>query len=208
MSKQTPTLLVTGFGPFPGAPQNPTQILINAIEKRAPNANPTKAKLVTAVLPTHWQKLPPALAALFVTHNPDSCLHLGYSAASPGFCLESTAYNQTCAQLDVDGQIGSCDPVIGDEPLQLKSNVPLKQLEQQLTDAGFNTTRSSDPGRYLCNMSYYLSLARSRLSLFVHIPAIKTDAGLFPKDHQGDHHLPLLEACEGVELVLKFLTKP
>ena len=171
-------------------------------------SNPVEAKLVTAVLPTHWQKLPPALDTLFASHNPDFSLHLGYSAASPGFCLESTAHNQTCAQPDVDGQIGSCDPVVRDKPLQLTSTVPLDKLKRQLSNAGFGTMSSNDPGRYLCNMSYYLSLTRSRSSLFVHIPAIKTDASLFPKDHQGDHFLSLHKACEGVELILEFLTKP
>ena len=202
MSKQTPTLLITGFGPFPGAPDNPSQMLIEAMAQR--NVG-TRYNLVYGLLPTHWQNLPPILDDLFARHQPDVSIHLGYSARSPGFCLEQTAYNQTCEQPDVDGVAGSCDPILEVQPAQLTSDAPIEHIQQLLSRAGFGIELSNDPGRYLCNMSYFLSLTRSRSSLFVHIPAIKIDAGLIPADHQGDHHLSLQDACNGLELIVDSL---
>ncbi len=207
MSKQLPTLLITGFGPFPGAPQNPSQILVEALAEQK-NTGAINANIIYGLLPTHWQKLGLALAQLFAEHRPDFSVHLGYSANSPGFCLETTAYNETCAQPDVDGHAGSCDPVLKKKPLQLTSNLPLEIIEQELSAAGFNAMISNDPGRYLCNMSYYLSLARSPASLFVHIPALKTNAGLAPKGHEGDNHLSLRDACNGLVVIAGSLTKP
>ena len=207
MSKQTPTILITGFGPFPGAPDNPSQLLVKALSEQK-NTDGINANLVYGLLPTHWQKLTPALDNLFDQHQPDFCVHLGYSAISPGFCLETSAYNETCAQPDVDGHAGSCDPVLIEQPLQLTSNLPLEVIEQKLSTAGFKSMTSNDPGRYLCNMSYYLSLTRGRSSLFVHIPAIKTDEGLVPQAHEGENHLSLHEACNGLMVIAASLTKP
>ena len=207
MSKHPPTILITGFGPFPGAPDNPSQLLIEALAEHK-NTDEINANLVYGLLPTHWQKLAPALTQLFEQHQPDFSVHLGYSANSPGFCLETTAYNETCAQPDVDGHAGSCDPVLIEHPLQLSNNLPLLMIEQELSTAGFKAMISNDPGRYLCNMSYYLSLSRARSSLFVHIPAIKTDAGIIPQGHEGESHLSLHDACNGVMVIAAVLTKP
>ncbi|MCP4934615.1 MAG: pyroglutamyl-peptidase I [bacterium] len=208
MSKHIPSILITGFGPFPGAPDNPSQLLVKALAERENSPSAINANLVYGLLPTHWQKLAHALTQLLEHHQPDLCVHLGYSAHSCGFCLETTAYNETCAQPDVDGHTGSCDPVLGEQPLQLTSNFPLEMIEQELSAAGFNAMISNDPGRYLCNKSYYLSLTRSRSSLFVHIPALKTDAGFIPANHDGKHQLSLQNACDGVRLIASILTKP
>ena len=205
MSKQTPTILITGFGPFPGAPDNPSQTLMEAMAKREPTIG---AHNVYGLLPTHWKDLPGALGELFTRHQPDFCIHLGYSAVSPGFCLERTAFNQTCEQPDIDGVAGSCNPVLDEQPAQLTSDAPINNIHKQLSRAGFNTELSNDPGRYLCNMCYFLSLTRSRSSLFVHIPAIKTDTGLVPADHQGEHHVSLRDACDGMDVMIAALTNP
>ncbi len=207
MSTQTPTILITGFGPFPGAPDNPSQTIIEALAAQN-DTSAINANIIYGLLPTHWQKLAPALAKLFAQHQPDFCLHLGYSARSPGFCLETTAYNEPCAQPDVDGYAGSCGPVLIAQPLQLSSKLPLEVIEQELSKAGFNAMISNDPGRYLCNMSYYLSLAHARSSLFVHIPALKSDAGLVPQGHEGDNHLSLHDTCNGLMVIAASLTKP
>ncbi len=207
MSTQTPTILITGFGPFPGAPDNPSQIIVEALAAQN-NTSTINANFIYGLLPTHWQKLAPALAKLFAEHQPDFSLHLGYSARSPGFCLETTAYNETCAQPDVDGHTGSRGPVLKQKPLQLSSNLSLEVIEQELSAAGFNAMISNDPGRYLCNMSYYLSLAHARSCLFVHLPALKSDAGLVPQGHEGEGHLSLRDACNGLMVIAAILTKP
>jgi len=34
-----PKLLVTGFGPFPGAPENPTEVLMRSLAAEPPESN-------------------------------------------------------------------------------------------------------------------------------------------------------------------------
>ena len=210
MSTPNTIILITGFGPFPGASDNPSAALVNALEIHQAERSLSGVELICAVLPTDWQKIEDTLAQLFAQHQPAISIHLGYAACSPGFQLERTAYNQTCDLKDVAGQAGTCGPVSPDPntPDQLHSALPLDALSRTLTANGHKADLSADPGRYLCNMAYYLSLSRSRASLFIHVPAIKTGTNIIPASHEGDHILPLQEALDGIELTLTTLAPP
>lgn len=213
MSQPIATILITGFGPFPGAPDNPSGHLVNTMAKRFGQKRLMGAEIAFGVLPTHWQNVGPELDKLFTKHEPNFTLHIGYAAISNGFQLESTAYNQTCAEADVEGVKGSCGSVIDGHRAQLTSALPLDKVEKRMSASGFSVSRSDNPGRYLCNMAYFLALSRSgsvstdreRSSLFIHIPAIQTHKRLIPEGHQGEHHLSLEEACQGLELIMTIL---
>ncbi len=205
MCKKTPTILVTGFGPFPGTPQNPSETLIKAMASRP---EPDDVRRVFGVLPTNWKTLEHALKTLIAQHKPDIAVHLGYSANSPGFQLESSAYNETCVSKDVAGQKASCEWISPASPQKLKTALALDPLQSRLAASGIATATSDNPGRYLCNMAYYHSLlALQQSSLFIHIPALLTDAGLVPPGHHTNGRLTINEAIDGLDIVLKTLKK-
>lgn len=207
MSRQKTNILITGFGPFPGTSDNPSSYLAKTIAKTPLTKQLADVEISSEVLPTDWQKITPALNTAFDKYRPDIALHLGYAQTSPGFQLETTAYNQTCNNEDVAGVAGSCHPICTNSPAQLATTLPLNKLANQLSASGLNATSSDDPGRYLCNMAYYLSLNRSPAcaSLFIHIPAIKTGKGLIPKNHEGSNQLTLEEARHGIEVIVEAL---
>ncbi len=213
------SILLTGFGPFPGAAQNPSEVLAKAMEERSPSPLLAQYELIGASLPTHWQKIRPTLTSLLARYRPAIILHIGYASTSPGFHLENTAYNKTCDNPDIEGVPGTCAPILMDGPSLIKNTLPLDDFAARLVNAGLNARTSDDPGLYLCNMAYYLSLchalgcskaypvARHHSCLFVHIPALESKDGLIPPEEEGDNRLTLNEACNGLELLLEELVK-
>ncbi|MCF6199488.1 MAG: pyroglutamyl-peptidase I [Hyphomicrobiaceae bacterium] len=213
------TILLTGFGPFPGAAKNPSELLARAMGERPTSPLLPSCELVGASLPTHWQKVRPALTSLLARYRPQIILHIGYASTSPGFHLETTAYNKTCNNPDIEGVPGTCAPILMDSPALIKNTLPLETIATRLVEAGFSAKTSDDPGLYLCNMAYYLSLchalgcskaypvARHHSCLFVHIPALETDDGLLPQEEEGDNRLTLEDACNGLQLLLEELVK-
>src|SRR5690554_802095 len=71
-----PRLLVTGFGAFPGAPENPTEALVRALAEEPP-ARFGAGALRAAVLPTDYRRSWPALRRLYGAFAPDLVVHFG-----------------------------------------------------------------------------------------------------------------------------------
>ncbi len=220
MSTYEQTILLTGFGPFPGTNQNPSEMLAKQMGERPPAPMLEQYELVSASLPTHWQNVRPALTSLLARHHPDIILHIGYATTSPGFHLEQIAYNKTCDNPDIDDVPGTCSSILADGPSLIKNSLPLQQFATSMSNAGFKAKTSDNAGLYLCNMAYYLSLchslgcskaypvARHHSCLFVHVPAIETPQGLYPRnDEKANNKLSLEDACSGLELLLNELVK-
>ena len=87
-----PTILLTGFGPFPGVAKNVSAELIEALALVAAKRFP-KRQVIAHVLPTEWQTAPVQLAALYKLHAPMLVLHFGVSLQATGFRIETQAHN-------------------------------------------------------------------------------------------------------------------
>jgi len=59
----------------------------------------------------------------------------------------------------------------------------------------------------LCNKLYFLSLARDLPALFVHIPALQTADGLFPRSHEGNNILTIAQAIEGLTIMARIMAR-
>ena len=73
------TVLVTGFGPFPGVPVNATMLLLPALSLPATKLFPD-VHFVLEVLPTEWSAGPRRLERLLAETTPDLALHFGVSS--------------------------------------------------------------------------------------------------------------------------------
>ena len=173
-----PRLLVTGFGPFPSAPQNPTAELIEWLGGSSANLSRLEADIVTAVFPTEWNALIGLHNRLIEEHQPDIAIHFGVHGRANGFHVEQLARNWRCARADASGERSAPSPVLAGQPLQLRTPYPADRLAVHLRRRRLPASLSSDAGLYLCNMAYYLSLARCHgdgqlaSALFVHVPPV------------------------------------
>jgi pyroglutamyl-peptidase len=196
-----PTLLITGFGPFPAAPENPSGHLVGLLQRDGlPGLAPLR--IGYAVLPTEWDGLVPAFERAVAELRPQLALHFGYSRHATGFQLEASAYNEACGRMDASGTTCAAGAISDHACARLNSPLPLGAVAARLATAGLPHSLSDDPGRYLCNNLYFRSLVRGITALFVHIPALRTPAGLMPRGHDGPASLDLDQAFEGARLIV------
>lgn len=168
-----PTVLVTGFEPFPGAPLNPTQVLIERLKRS--NWAPHGFAIAPHVLPTRYDVFETALAPLINEIRPAAVVSFGLSAKCQGFTLERVARNAMAVdKQDAAGETLSSawlDP-LGAETRA--SALPLAAIAARLGDAGLPWGWSDDAGGYICNLVFYRTLSALVTtgvpSGFVHVP--------------------------------------
>ena len=84
-------ILATGFGVFPGAPENPTAWAMAEHERSG--WQPEGARLATRTLPVRFDLWENELRPLLASAKPDAVISFGLSAKAVGMTLESTARN-------------------------------------------------------------------------------------------------------------------
>jgi pyroglutamyl-peptidase len=202
-----PVVLVTGFGPFPGAPENPTQALVVALRDRMCGA--PGCELHTAVLPTRYDAAREAALRLHRRCKPDIAIHFGFSLKAKGFTLEQVAENRLKrGRLDAGGARPSRELIRAAGPLAYASTLPLAAIRAALERRGLPVTLSEDAGAYVCNLVFYAAMARQGLAMagFVHIPLV-AEMGVRPSQRpRAGRDLPTLthsELIEGARLILE-----
>jgi hypothetical protein len=88
----TKVILVTGFGPFPGAPFNPTGQLVERLARlRRPALN--DVTIVPHVFQTSYAAVDHDLPKLIARHKPDALLMFGLASRSKTLRIETRARN-------------------------------------------------------------------------------------------------------------------
>ena len=196
-SMTRPTILMTGFGPFPATPFNASAELVQAIERKAAERL-LPYDLRCAILPTDWREAPALAGALIVELRPDAVVHFGVSSRATGFQIETAGHNAANGAADCSGRLPHGHHVRRGGPPRLAATLPVKHLAWQLRLAGLPVLLSSDAGRYLCNATLYRTLLMSAafpdppLAGFVHIPALKR--------HEFRNPATAAPACNGAML--------
>ena len=170
-----PRILITGFGPFPGAPVNPTRMLIERLQAK-PGLLRGVGEIRTEILAVEYDTVPERLASLGAEFAPDIAIHFGLSARARGFTLERLARNEIAADRpdNAGGQPESACIVEGGTAHP--STLPLELIAAALSTAGLPHSWSDDAGGYLCNYIFYLSRSphfqgfSPAMSGFVHVP--------------------------------------
>src|SRR5262245_8728773 len=73
------SVIITGFGPFPGVPVNATMRLVPELVQAARQALPG-VRVTSAILATEWATAPMRLDALITEADPDLIVHFGVSS--------------------------------------------------------------------------------------------------------------------------------
>lgn len=170
------TALVLGFGPFPGAPRNPSGDLARAVGRRRRPAL-AGARIVSAVLPTTYAAVANELPALLRKHDPDIVLFFGLATRTKFVRVESRAVNAALRVYpDASRKQFGMRALIPGAPAERKVRAPVQSLLTAVSSAGTAVYPSRDAGRYICNAALFTALDvshkmnRPPLVAFVHIP--------------------------------------
>ena len=169
------TVLITGFGPFPGVPVNATMRLVPELAEKATHAF-AGIRIATAILPTEWLAAPQRLDRLLGEVQPDLALHFGVSGRARGFEVEMRACNRCATLPDASGALPPATTVRDGDAVHLRAGLPVQYLVARLRRRGIPAFVSRDAGDYLCNATLYHSLTRAREAAgrrvgFIHVPA-------------------------------------
>ncbi|PTM60729.1 pyroglutamyl-peptidase I [Phreatobacter oligotrophus] len=166
------TLLVTGFGPFPGWERNPTPAMVKAVTAlRLPGV-----RIVGHVFNTVYAEVERDLPALIARHRPDAVLLFGLAGRTGHVRIEKHAHNVTTRRVpDASGAFHASADIRADAAWRVPTGFACGPLVARLRRAGLNARPSPSAGDYLCNFSYWLALeavARHEVkrALFVHVP--------------------------------------
>lgn len=198
-------ILITGFSAFPGAPENPTQVLVSLFKQRRPQIS-TKADIEAILLPTEYAYIDAEFSALMDKINPDIALHFGLNQHATGFTLEQIARNFCNAdRADIAGRGPKHFEIDPKGPAALTSTLPLAQIHKALQQDGLPVEMSDDAGGYVCNYLFYRSLQlagtnKSVLSGFIHVPLLDTQTddttlATLTQDQLWAGALECVEAC-------------
>lgn len=204
------SVLITGFGPFPGVPVNATMRLVPQLAEAARAALPG-VHVTAAILATEWIAAPERLDALLAASTPDVVLHFGVSSRARGFEIETRASSRCAPQPDAAGALPPAPELHANASSHLAASLPAHYLVARLRRRGIPAFVSRDAGAYLCNALLYHSLARAREAHgrrtgFIHIPASLARPGAANRGRSGASPLTWDQALDGaLEIVASCL---
>jgi pyroglutamyl-peptidase len=178
-------ILITGFGPFPGAPHNPTPKLVDRLVKlRRPAFDAVER--VEHVFQVSYRAVDRDLPELIARHRPDALLMFGLAASTRHLRVESRARNAiTTLWPDADQvTLRTAQIAPGEDARQFGPHC--EKLLRAARATGIDARGSRDAGRYLCNYLGWRAIEATRaengphLAAFVHVPLLARDGGAWP----------------------------
>lgn len=165
------SLLVAGFGAFPGFASNPAQIVAQRLEYEKPRFALAGVDLHVAILPVEREALSPLLSRLFAETGPDAVLLLGVAGRRRCLTIETLARNRvSILKPDATRRRAFCRFIVHGGPDLLRTSCSAPRLVALARRSGLAAAPSRDAGDYLCNESLYLSLLMDRRTCFLHLP--------------------------------------
>jgi pyroglutamyl-peptidase len=198
------TILITGFGRFPGAPFNPSAPLARALAKRRRPAFADTRRIVH-IFETSYAAVDRDLPKLIARHRPDIVLMFGLAGRTPHIRIETRARNAMSVLFpDASGHRPDAR-AIAPGASALRGRAPFARLLAAARARRAPSRLSRDAGRYLCNYVYWRALAASRsgtpLVQFVHVPSVPIVRRVPGRKRRASHAM-LLRAGEAILLAL------
>jgi pyroglutamyl-peptidase len=176
------TILITGFGPFPGAPFNPTEPLALALACRRHPAF-ADVRRVAHVFPVSYEAIDRELPVLLKREQPQALIMFGLATRTRHLRVETRARNALAPTLpDVGGHRPSVMSIAPGTPATLPLRAPAARLLRAARAAGVPAALSRDAGRYLCNYLCWRAAEAARTGLprlvaFIHVPSVLSARG-------------------------------
>ncbi len=181
MTKTPLRILITGFGPFPGAPYNPTMPLVERLVRlRRPAFG--DVELSGHIFPVTYRAVDRELPKLLSQRRPHALLMFGLAARTRHLRIESRARNAvTMLWPDADHARVRKGSIAGDAEAKMFGPHTAKLLRAALA-TGIDARASRDAGSYLCNYLSWRAIEAAqgdndlRVAAFVHVPLIARGA--------------------------------
>jgi pyroglutamyl-peptidase len=204
-------ILVTGFGPFPGAPFNPTEPLVKRLTQlRRPALD--GVTLTGHIFHVTYQTVDRELPELIAQLNPHALLMFGLATRTAHLRIETRARNAVTTHLpDADGNRAKKASIVhGADAMPFGPHTA--NLLHAARATGIDARLSRDAGAYLCNYLSWRAIEATRqpagpaLSSFIHVPLIARDGSA--REEASDISLELLvDAGEAMLLETVKLTR-
>lgn len=196
-------VLLTGFGPFPGAPYNPTQPLVARLARlRRPALD--DVELATHIFPVTYAAVDRELPEVLAAQKPDALLMFGLAARTSYLRIETRARNAvTMLWPDAANTRSSKRGIAGHADAMLFGPHTARLLRAaRLT--GIDARASRDAGAYLCNYLSWRAIENARdggprLAAFIHIPLLARSGAVRLK---GAPRITLEELVDAGEAML------
>src|SRR5664279_964517 len=174
-------ILITGFGPFPGAPYNPTQPLVaRLLRLRRPALG--DVELSGHIFPVTYKAVDRELPQLLAKHRPQALLMFGLASRTPYLRIETRARNAvTMLWPDADHTRARKGAIAGGADAMMFGPHTAKLLRAARATC-IDARGSRDAGSYLCNYLSWRAIEAScgdggpRLTAFVHVPPLARGA--------------------------------
>jgi pyroglutamyl-peptidase len=170
-------ILVTGFGPFPGAPYNPTQPLVARLTRlRRPALS--DVELSSHIFPVTYKAVDRELPLALAKHKPHALLMFGLASRTGYLRVETRARNAvTMLWPDADKSRARKRSIADGASAQMFGPHTAKLL-RSARSSGIDARASRDAGSYLCNYLSWRAIEAvdadngPRLAAFIHIPPL------------------------------------
>lgn len=191
-------VVLAGFGPFPGAPFNPSGVLAQRLARRR---RPAFAGLTRRahLFATSYAAVDRDLPAL-LAEKPEIVLLFGLAARRRHVCVETRARNAVSVLFPDASRRRPDDAVIArGGPDARYRRAPFPRLVSAIRASKIAARASRDAGRYLCNYTYWRALEQANgqepnsqgpLVVFVHIPAMSRNKRPRHRAGQRKKHRP------------------
>ena len=207
--KEKLRILITGFGPFPGAPYNPTMPLVQRLTQlRRPAFDDVElsSHIFHVTYATVDRELPELVARL----RPQALLSFGLADRTAHLRIETRARNAVTTRFPDADRTHARKGSIVDGADAMMFGPHTANLLRAARSTGIDARASRDAGSYLCNYLSWRAIeavrndSGPRLAAFIHIPLLARD-GTAPKGTA--HRITLEELVDAGEAMLLELVK-
>jgi pyroglutamyl-peptidase len=162
-------ILITGFGPFPGAPSNPTMRLARHVG-RVRRLRFCGVERIVRLLPTTWAMVADIHRDVAML-DPDAVLMFGLASRRRAVTPEVRGLN--CAstlRADAAGKTADARALRTEAPFAVRGAIDAGRMVAAMRRARIPAAVSRNAGDYLCNALFWRVLELGRPCIFVHVP--------------------------------------
>jgi pyroglutamyl-peptidase len=202
-------ILITGFGPFPGATWNPTQPLVARLTNLRRPAF-ADVEFSSHIFPVTYKAVDRELPQLLQKHRPQALLMFGLASRTAHVRIETRARNAVTMLWPDAAQTRSRTGSIGLGPDAAMFGPHTAKLLHAARATNIDARASRDAGAYLCNYLSWRAIESVgtnndlRLAAFVHIPLLARGGASWRK---GVSRITLEELVDAGEAMLLEMVK-
>ncbi|MBY0451393.1 MAG: pyroglutamyl-peptidase I [Bdellovibrionaceae bacterium] len=192
-------ILVTGFKPFLGHDQNPSERLSVELAQNF-------SEVESLILPVEFGRAFEVLDRHLSARSYDYILLLGQAAGRHRISIEKIGLNWAETHHRDEAGIKPVNgPLVAGAELALMTKFPVDEVYRQLIEQKLPVHVSFSAGTYVCNDIYFRAMERhpDKKIVFIHVPLLPEQKPEFPMNQMGyGQQLDTLESL--IQILLKF----